>query len=120
MPCVYSYRGRSARISAVRMIVWDAINRSGYSTESFTCREFYTAHKAELDSRISKQVPGLPVEAVVKGALRGLSAKGLILVYKGAGASGASYSRNIYTPGRRLLGLSYGQALIEAQRTRIV
>jgi len=116
---VYAYRGRSARVSTVRAIVWDVINTTTDSTESFTCRDFYASNKSVLDSKISKEVPGLPVEAAVKGALRGLSAKGLLVVHKGASIGATSYSRNIYTPGRNLLGLSYGEALVEAQRRRI-
>jgi hypothetical protein len=116
---VYLYRGRSARISAARMVVWEVLNNSRYSAGSFTCKEFYRAHKSELDNKISKEVPGLPVEAVVKGALRGLSGKGLLVVHKVGGAGSASYSRNVYTKGRQFVGLSYGEALVEAQRRRI-
>lgn len=101
------------------MIVWEVLTNSRFSTESFTCREFYSAHKSELDTRISKQAPGLPVEAVVKGALRGLSTKGLLVVHKASGTGAMSYSRNVYTPGRHLIDLSYGEALVEAQRRRI-
>ena len=116
---MYLLRGKSARVSITRMIVWEVLSRGHYSTESFTCREFYQTHKAELDNRIGKQVPGLPVEAAVKGALRGLSGKGLLVVHKVGGETGSSYSRNLYSPGRHFLGLSYGEALIEAQRRRI-
>jgi hypothetical protein len=117
---VYLYRGRSARLSVARMIVWDVLNAGRSSKQSFTCREFYIKHKAELDARISKQVPGLPVEAVVKGALRGLSGRGLMVVQRVQAGGGATYSRNVYSPGRSLVGLSYGEALIEAQRRRTI
>ncbi len=113
------YRGRSARISSARMIVWEVLTKSRNSEESFTSREFYIRHKKELDSRIAEQVPGVPVEAIVKGALRGLSAKELLVVRKASGKGGATYSRNVYVREPNLLGLSYGQALVEAQRRRL-
>jgi len=114
-----SYRGRSARVSTARMIVWEILNQKGFLTESFTCREFYVKNKSELETRISKEVPGASVEAVVKGALRGLGGKGLLVVGKSHEVSGVTSAKSVYTPARKLIGLSYGEALVEAQRRRI-
>ncbi len=114
-----SYRGRSARISTARMIVWEVLARNMRLGQHFTGREFYVRHKRELESKLAMQVPGIPLEAVVKGALRGLSGKGLLSVVKISNDSGVTYARNLYRPQPNLLGLSYGQALVEAQRRRL-
>jgi hypothetical protein len=114
-----SYLGKYARTSAAREIVWNILRRDDdWAQFPFTMKDFYQRHKEELDKALINLKPDAPVDALVKGALQSLCKKGLIFATRSWG--NAYYSKNIYMMNQSLRPYTYGRALIEAQRLRLL
>lgn len=111
--------GKYARITLARERVWEILRSDGeMSSAPFTMREFYERHRKELLSSLSPINPGSSVEAVVRGALQSLSKKGLLLATRRWGET--TYEKNIYMIHRSLVPFNYGQAMVQAQRMRLL
>jgi hypothetical protein len=114
-----TYIGRYARGSLIRELLWDLIrNDAEFSQNPFTMKEFYSKYKGYLEEKVSTLKRGSSVEAMVKGGLQGLCKKGLLTSSKITGDT--SYHVNIYMTYKALTIFSYGRALIEAQRLRLL
>lgn len=111
--------GRYARVSLARELVWDILrNDEQWASAPFTMKEFYERHKVELMKKLTTVRPDAPLEGVVRGALQSLTKKGLLEASKSWG--NIQYSKNMYYTRQNLLSYSYGRALIEAQRLRLL
>jgi len=111
--------GKYARITMAREVVWEILRRDDHlSMAPFTMREFYQRHRAELDSSLAPIHPGSAAEAMVRGALQSLSKKGLIFATRRWGET--TYEKNIYMLYRSLVPFNYGQAMIAAQKLRLL
>jgi hypothetical protein len=111
--------GKYARITLAREAVWEILRRDDHmSMAPFTMREFYLRHRAELDSTLSPINPESTAEAMVRGALQSLSKKGLLFATRCWGET--TYEKNIYMLYRSLVPYNYGQAMIAAQKLRLL
>jgi hypothetical protein len=111
--------GKYARITLAREAVWEILRRDDHmSLAPFTMREFYQRHRAELDASLAPIHPGSTAEAMLRGALQSLSKKGLIFATKSWGET--TYEKNIYMLYRSLVPYNYGQAMIAAQKLRLL
>jgi hypothetical protein len=111
--------GRYARVSLARELVWDILRKDEeWASAPFTMKEFYERHKKELMEKLKVVRPDASLEGIVRGALQSLSKKGLLEASKSWGD--IQYTKNMYYTRQNLLCYSYGRALIEAQRLRLL
>jgi hypothetical protein len=111
--------GKYARITLAREAVWEILRADDHmSMAPFTMREFYQRHRTELDSVLTPISPGSTAETMVRGALQSLSKKGLIFATRRWGET--TYEKNIYMLYRSLIPYHYGQAMVAAQRLRLL
>ncbi len=111
--------GKYARITLAREAIWEILRRDDSMSQApFTAREFYTKHHAELDAALTAINPASSAEAMVRGALQSLRKKGLIFATRHWGET--TYERNIYMIHRALVPFSYGQAMVAAQKMRLL
>jgi hypothetical protein len=114
-----SYLGKYARITIAREVVWEILRSDDeWSATPFTMKEFYRRHKGQLETSLSPLNPHSSAEAMVRGALQSLNKKGLILATRHWGET--SYSKNIYIMYKALVPYTYGRAMLEAQRLRLL
>jgi hypothetical protein len=99
--------------------VWEVLRRDEeWARTPFTMREFYERHRKELDDALYPLGRGSSVEAMVRGALQSLAKKGLVQATRTWGDT--TYSRNVYMVHQSLMLLTYGEALAQAQRLRLL
>ncbi len=111
--------GKYARITLVREAVWEVLRRDDSMLAApFTMKEFYQKHRTELDSRLSPINPSSSVESMVRGALQSLSKKGLVFATRHWGET--TYEKNVYMLYQSLVPYTYGQAMVAAQRLRLL
>ncbi len=111
--------GKYARITLAREAVWEILRQDdSISRGPFTMREFYQKHRAELERALSAINPTTSVEATVRGALQSLSKKGLVFATRHWGET--TYEKNVYMLYRALTPYNYGQAMVAAQRMRLL
>jgi hypothetical protein len=111
--------GRYARVSAAREVVWEILRREPeWARYPFTAKDFYEKHEVELETFLKPLNPEASILGMVKGTLQSLAKKGLIEATRRWGNT--TYKTNVYIPNANVIPYTYGRALLEAQRLRLL